>query len=313
MHYTLRIVCLLFIFLFNSCGYQKTEHDKHPEIPIFPEHTNNKIAITEFPYNLTNIKYNQNHVFGDNKNGGWIILDRKFNTIKQLSKPPGYTQSYISKDGTIYVITPHEKPELNVVYKLSMQDDFKKEPLETLILNPREGVTIKDSLRLIYKNETDKHIDSLTAIIYNKEEKQIAESLKILKTDLISIFPLTNEVSVLKYKNKARALYTKYNHTNAFKVILEQTRLNELKPIWHLEKSPTSFDKVVLGNSFSGNHYVGGYTPYGYNYIELSLHNETTRFKAKNVNNGHGVHILYESKDTIILKDFKKLYRITLK
>jgi hypothetical protein len=313
MNHTLRITFLIFVFIFNSCGYQRAEEDKYPEIPVFPKHTNNKISIKEFPFYLTNIKYNQKNVFANNKNGDWLILDRKFNKIKQLSKPSGYTHSYINKDGTIYYIKPNEKPELNIVYKFSIQDNFKKKKIEKLILNSREGITIRDSLNLVYKNQTNEHINSLTFNIYQKEEKLISERIKKLKSNLISIFPLTNEVSVLKYENKEFALYTRYDHTNEFKDVLEKTRLDELKPIWNLEKSPKSFGKVVLGNSFSGNHYVGGYTPYGYNYVELSLNNETTKFKAKNSNNGNGVNILYKNKDTIILNDFEKLYYITLK
>ena len=313
MNYTLRITFLIFVLIFNSCGYQKTEEDRHPEIPIFPKHTNNKISIKEFPFYLTNIKYNQKNVFANNENGDWIILDRKFNKIKQLNKPSGYVHSYISKDGTIYFLKPKEKTELNEVYKFSIQDNFKKEKIENLILKSREGVIIRDSLNLVYKNQTNKHIDSLTSDIYQKEEKLISEKIKKLNSNLISIFPLANEVSVLKYENKEFALYTRYDHTNEFKDVLEKTQLDELKPIWNLEKSPKSFGKVTLGNSFSGNHYVGGYTPYGYNYVELSLNNETTKFKAKNSNNGNGVNILYKSKDTIIINDFERLYYITLK
>ncbi|MFD1016185.1 hypothetical protein [Winogradskyella rapida] len=312
MKHPLRLLALLFIFLFNSCGYQQTEEDKYPEIPVFPEHTNSKISITEFPYTLTNIKYNQNHVFANDENGNWIILDRKFNVIKQLHKPSGYTPSYMSNDGTLYTIKPHDQPELNEVYQRSMQNDFKKELVKPLILKIRGRANIKDSLQSVYTHKTKAHIDSLTAVIYKKEEKNLTESLKALHTNLVSIFPLTPEVSVLKYKNKTVALCTSYDHSDAFKAFLEQTQLKALKPIWHLEKSPKSFGKVVLGNSFSGNHYVGGYTPYGYNYVELSLHDKTTRFKAKNANNGNGVHILYESKDTIIVKEVQKLYHITL-
>jgi len=321
MNNTLRIAFLIFVFILNSCGYQKTEEDKYPEIPVFPEHTNNKISIKEFPFYLTNIKYNQKNVFAHNAKGDWVIFDRKFNKIKQISQPDGYVHSYINKDGTIYFIIPNEKPELIEVYKLSTQDNFKKERIENLIINSREGFTIRDSLNFVYKDEIEKidnlkinkHIDSLLSVVYQNEKEIVSGKIKKLKPNLISIYPLTNEVSVLKYKNKEFALYTRFDHTNNFNDLLKKTSLDGLEPIWNLEKSPKSFGKVVLGNSFSGNHYVGGYTPYGYNYVELSLKNETTKFKAKNSNNGNSVGILYESKDTLIVKDFKKLYYITLK
>ncbi|TKD63507.1 hypothetical protein [Flavobacterium sp. ASW18X] len=129
----------------------------------------------------------------------------------------------------------------------------------------------------------------------------------------MSIYPLAYSVSVLKFKNKELALYIRNDHSQNFKEMLEETRSNRLEFIWDVTKSPKSFDKVVLGNSFTGNHYVVGYTPYGYNYIELSLNKQTTKFKAKNTHNGDGVHILHESKDTVILTDYEKLYRVTLK
>lgn len=319
MNYTLKMTFLIFTLIFISCGYQKTEEDKHPEIPVFPKHTNNKISIKQFTPTLRNIKYNEKNFFANNENGDLIILDKKFNKIKQLSVSSGH--NYISKDGTIYFILPNEKPELIEVYKMSVQNNFKKEKINNLIINSREGVTIRDSLNLVYRSEiNDKdtlkinsHIDSMIHVIYQKEKKIISNKIKDLKPNLISIYPLSSSVSVLKYKNKEFALYTRYKHTDEFEDVLKIRYWNELEPISNLEKDPKSFDKVVLGNSFSGNHYVGGYTPYGYNYIELSLNNETTKFKAKNSNNGNGVNILYENKDTIILKDFEKLYYITLK
>ena len=93
--------------IFISCGYQKTEEDKHPEIPVFPEHTNNKISIKQFNINLIDIKYNEKNLFANNEKGDLIILDRKFNKIKELKLP----NNCISKDGTIYFMQPNEKPE----------------------------------------------------------------------------------------------------------------------------------------------------------------------------------------------------------
>ena len=317
MNYTLKTTSLIFIFIFISCGYQKTEEDKHPEIPVFPEHTNHKIAIKQFTTNLRDLKYNEKNVFANNEHGDLIILDRKFNKIKELKGP----YNYISKDGTIYFIQPNEKPELIEVYKMSIENNFKKEKIQSVIINSREPFTIRDSLNVVGKSEiNDKDnvkintdIDSLVHLIYQKEKNLISDKIKKLKPNLVSIFPLSYSVSVLKFKDKEFALYTRYDHTIEFKEVLEKTRRNGLEPIWNLEKSPKSFDKVVLGNSFSGNHYVGGFTPYGYNYVELSLHNEITRFKVKNSNNGNGVSILYKNKDTIILKDFEKLYHITIR
>ena len=57
MNHTLKITSLLFILW----GYQKTEEDKHPEIPIFLEHSN-KISIKQFSANLMDIKYNEKNL-----------------------------------------------------------------------------------------------------------------------------------------------------------------------------------------------------------------------------------------------------------
>ncbi len=319
MEKTKIITWFIIILIFASCGYHKPEEDKHPDLPLFPNHTNNKISIKQLPFVSSNIKYNEKNFFFYNGDGSITILDRKFNKIKKISEPTRYKE--ISKDGTLYFMNYNETPELIETYKMSVQNNFKKEKIPNLIIKSRSGGIIRDSLLLIFKGTSlekdsikfNKHIDSLTIIELNKQEEYISLKLEQLKENLIAVFPLQYSVSILKYENKEISLYTRYNHTSEFKEILEKTSFNGLKPIWNLEKSPKSFDKVVLGNSFSGNHFVGSFTSYGYNYVELTLNNEITKFKVKNIRNDNGVNIVYENNDTIILRDYNKLYCVTLK
>ena len=205
---------------------------------------------------------------------------------------------------------------------MSPLSNFKKEKMNVLTILPREGVTVRDSLILVLKDKFEdkdsakfnNYIDSLTNLAMEKELENTSRKINALKNNLICIFPVEEDISILKYNNKEVALYSTYGHIDEFKDILEEKSCGSLEPIWNLEKSPKSFDKVVLGNSYSGNHYVGGYTPYGYNYIQLKINNETTKFKAHNLHNEDGINILYEKNDTLVLKDVKnRLYYATLK
>ena len=39
-------LCLLLLLALQGCGFRPVEGDKHPEIPVFPEHTNENVEIT---------------------------------------------------------------------------------------------------------------------------------------------------------------------------------------------------------------------------------------------------------------------------
>lgn len=306
----------VFLLLIVSCGYRTPEEDKHPDLPIFPEHTNASIQITPFSWEANGLQFNDNYIFASTHKS-LLVLDRKFNKVKEIDEIVS-THS-IDNEGQVYIITRTDDvmSDPKEVYKISPDNNFVKEKMEVLIMRPREGVRIRDSITAAFKNKqstneavSDSLIDSLVYVAFNKEREELPLRIKKLEDDIVAVFPLDNDVSILKYKDKKVALFSTYNHMD----FLKDKRSGGLKPIRELEKRPTSFDKVVLGNSFSGNHYVGGYTPYGFNYIELTLENEVTRFKAHNSNNGDGVHILYKSKDTMILKDTReKLYYVTLK
>ncbi len=193
--------------------------------------------------------------------------------------------------------------------------------MNVLTIRPRESKSVRDSLILVlkykFKNQDNikfkSYIDSLTIAAMEKEMENVSNSIKALKKNLICIFPIVGDISILKYKDKEIALHSTYRHIEIFNDVIEKKRCESLDPIRDLKRSPKSFDKVVLGNSYSGNHYVGGYTPYGYNYIEMTIGSEHTKFKANNINNGDGVCILHESNDTLLLYGMSKLYYATLK
>lgn len=313
---------ILTITLFNlfSCEYKSPEEDKYPELPIFPQHTDKEVVITDFPVSTHGIYYNKDYIFTNNADSNLLILDRKFNQIKQTNVSVRLDYD-ITQAGEVYTVDKEDDViiKLNHVYKMSPRNNFKKERVEILRVLSKDFYEIRDSINRKTKSLNEKeprseYLDSLINIAANTEIEKTKFKLNALKDGLISFFPLTNYLSILKYDNKEVALYSDYHHLDEFKDIDEKKRTNTLMPIWKLEQEPHSYGKVVLGNSWSGNHYVGGYNNYGYNYIELKIKNTKTKFKAHNVNNGAGVNILYKSSDTIVLKDNRgKLYYATLR
>ncbi len=81
----IQVVFYALFLMFVSCGYQKPEKDKHPHLPIFPQHTNQKISIAPFLSVARGLTYNEKYFFTHNEEGHLLILDRKFNKIKQIN------------------------------------------------------------------------------------------------------------------------------------------------------------------------------------------------------------------------------------
>lgn len=63
------------IISMTSCGYTSTEDDKHPDMPVFPEHTNPNIKIEALGMKIDSI-----YDIGNDK----LLLQLTFMTMKSL-------------------------------------------------------------------------------------------------------------------------------------------------------------------------------------------------------------------------------------
>ncbi|QDO92589.1 hypothetical protein FNB79_00860 [Formosa sediminum] len=300
----LKLLSITALIVLWSCGYKNTEKDKHPDLPIFPEHTNNKINIKPFPFITTDLYYNTDYIFANTDNGELRILDRNFKTINQLAIQVDLKS--ITNQGDIYNIETKGDniKTLKSVYKLSSENNFKPEKLEIKTVFARSFHKIRDSLTTHLKEKSKTYIDSMYTLEIEKDKQKTLAKLTEIIEHVDAMVHLEHiEVDILKYKNKDVALYSNLLFFDELEDIKKKKYLPTVQRITHMQKSPISFDKVVLDNSYSGNHLVGGFTPIGYNYIALKVDNQTTKFKIKNADNGDGIHILNTSKDTIILND----------
>ncbi|WP_299780245.1 hypothetical protein [uncultured Formosa sp.] len=315
MNKTLTLLSLIILTTLTSCGYKTTETDKHPEIPVFPKHTNSKINITSFPFLTTDLYFNKKYIFATTENQDLLILDRKFKKIKQ--EPIIVNLKNITNQGDIYSVNENGDiiKTLKTVHKLSPKNNFKQENLEILKIFSREFLDIRDSLTTHLKGKSKTYIDSIYTIeTTNDKQKTLVKLTHAIEGADAMVHLENNEVDILKYQDKDVALYSNLLFFDELNNLKKEKYVKTVQRIIDLEKRPISFDKVVLDNTYSGNHFVGGYTPVGYNYVELTIGSETTKFKAKNANNGDGVHILHTNNDTIILNDDSyKLFYATIK
>ncbi len=310
-----RLLGPLVFLLITSCGYQSPEEDKHPDVPIFPKHTNSAVEINPFSMDVSSIHFNEKYYFGYNQDD-FLILDPQFNVIKKISEKVFVEQ--VTAEGDVFFFET-SNDNVNRAFVFSAPKFAKKE-VDIVHILPRNQDVIKDSLLRIYQGKIDTSkvsenyfIDSLLTEVSKKNEKRMESYVYELKNQTDSFFVINDYWQILYIEGDIIALTTSKKLGAIFKESPKSKQCKKLSSIKEKEQSPPSFDKVVLGNTSSGNHLVVSYHPYGYNYINLKVGSEETKFKVKNEDNGDGVKILYQSTDSIVLKDDFRLYSVTLK
>lgn len=284
------IVGMLALF---SCGYKKAEGDKHPSIPLFPKHTNNALKIIELPIEADGVsvkKLNANFYFSNYNQ--CYITNQDFLPVCTLQNS-ATSSYYVNAEGVVYSFTFDNKNSLdtlNVYESYKIDKATKKTPPLFKDYNVAvQFITVKSwDARNEVVAYVNKHKNTLKCL---KSVNDYTCLLIFSENEIVlqSNLPIPDEV--FNYKNCDNIDFN-FEH-----------------------ESPTSFDKTILGNSSSGNHYVFGIHQFGYNYIELSLRGQSTKTKVKNFEGSDGLKIIYQNntKDTLILKleEDKNLYYLT--
>ena len=321
--YSLQLFLLLFsLFILSACTPEPVEGDKHPSVPKFPAHTNDKIIIEKlFEEQITSHGRTKNYIYTDHPEG-LQIYDLNFDPIHLIKKPKdGYVISHMTNNEAVYsqvfdkTITATNQIKNVFEYKAPL---FKKE--EILYTNidkkiPRilRSEIIKKHLSRIQEAEKTldyNKSDFMWTLIDEEQElrtKKLNKAIEKLTKNLVCRKKIGSFSYVLQYPD--------------FSTVIEMVSFTDhpmIKKIGNcgsdyniLSKFPESFDKTVMGNSTSGNHFVFGYTSFGYNYITLKLGNETTKTKVTNSGGGNGLNIIFQSEDKIILKSVYDFYIVT--
>lgn len=267
----LLLIIILSIF---SCGYEKTENDKYPDLPLFPDIINSNFEIIKFPYrsykylgmvngNLYTIgAIDYNEMYGGKRH--IIIYDENLNILNKIPIENGIINVDIAKNGDFYVHTENSKDVKKFTFPKFESTLIKKHPLSWAslnshkneeILNLKESDSTFDSNRYMV-NILNKKLDSINKIKESCYSK--LKSSTLLKFD-------NEEVWFDDYKMDFKS----FKNCNSFISNNKKTENLKLK----------IFDNAKLGNQSSGNHFAFSFYQYGIEYFNLVKGQDTLKFK----------------------------------
>lgn len=275
---------ILIPLLIISCGYTKTEDDKHPDMPVYPLHTNPKITIKPLDIKIDTIYRFNNSLIAPamlyDEFGAYskyiVSLDNELNIIDSV---PFYHYYYISNDNHFYIpngndallkysslkskptkVTPHPFD----ITKFS--EEIEKQLKETAAFNL---TNFPDSLHYYIRLKLDSTVEYKTKEEFNK----------IVLDELMSIKSVGSYL-LLNYKDKQYQMLglSRSDYEKAFST--KKAGFAE-KFITDYETDLKITDQAVTANGSSGgNHFVPGtFYPKGIQYYVLNINGDTTAFK----------------------------------
>lgn len=282
------------IFFIQACGYRTVEKDKYPDMPIFPETTNKNYSLDSLTTMDLGVKYTDKYMFLITKKEPndsleqvtLCIYDKYMNRVKEIHASPLFDKDKIvynvDSDNNIYIIGIDNK-----LYKYTYPWNKAIEMHKIL------DVTQRDSMKLVYANEITKRIaqDSLfyeEGFINNIFNTKIKE-LYDINDCVLPIDPYHYEYFVVLNNSMGQQSYAiirDYSELweSSFQnrkfmcdsLVHNYTYLNE-------HDAPNlKLEQATLGNKSSGNHFVFGYTAYGYDYYKINIDKDTISFKIEN-------------------------------
>ncbi len=287
---------IVFLLLVVGCGYTKTEDDKYPDMPVFPEHTSKTLKLVELRCNSANLYSIDGQLMTfmvtrgkhtDYKEKNYLMfLNNEFEIIDSLlvrdfnfmdDQGYIYSRNYESDE----VVKQHYKEQKKKIIQYHTFDaqayyeNYKKE-LESQVI--AEEKNLSDSLQRIERFKRLKIV----------EDKTFKEFDKVVMPNLQCVRFINNDYFVLQYLDKElviKNLIGKYSIQNEsikspieiisnFKKCDEQELYNPVQ-----SNDFKMFDTAVTGNGSTGNHFVFSFYPKGYQYYELEYEGNKTQFK----------------------------------
>ncbi len=265
----IRKILMTLTFLLVSCGYEKPENDKYPNLPLFPNINSSKFEIVKFPYRSYNylgitkgylyttaaIDYKEG--YGGKKH--LIIYDESLNIVKKI---PVDGNVSVAKNGDFY-LKKEEKVE-KYSYPNFESITIKKSPLN------RYSIYDSKAEEIAKLEKADSTFNSGKYVI-NIISKKLDSVNKIKRLCYIKIMNST----ILKFDNE-EVWFDDYDvnfqsFKNCSNSILSNDNINNPKL--------KIFDNAKLGNKSSANRYVGHFYQYGMEYFNLVREKDTLKFK----------------------------------
>ena len=320
---SLRIFLLAFsLFTLSACSPEPVEGDKHPSIPVFPAHTNPHINIERLSdAQITSYGRTKNYIYTDHPDG-MQIYDLNFTPIHLIKNPKhGYVRAHMTNNEAVYSV---QYKSSTATHKIINVFEYKA-PLFNRVAIPYTDIDASIPLVLqpdikhkyrsrlqqaIKKPDFDKQAFLKTLALEEQalRTNQLNQRIQTLAKGLLCKKKIELHAHILQYPDHTIAI-----NMRMFKDHPLIKKIKHCDSEYHLLKeSPNSFDKTVMGNTLSSNHFVSGYTSFGYNYITLTLDEEITKTKVKNTAGGDGLTIIFKSEKKLILqKNVYDFYTVT--
>ncbi len=318
-------VALSAIMLF-SCGYKKVEGDKHPDIPLFPDHTNPKIVFKKWFDSQFKSVYsdNKNFYFETIKDGRpqLIITDKKLQrkqTIKLSSDI-----FFISENSDVYtILRKDEDHKCSVVLMQKyIAPKYNNKDIQCRNFIAEDKYVLRDRIRKVFADVTceEQVIDSIhfvdsvrrAEIVLQKQQAELeisdlfTDSLQSVSCEYSSYYLLTypnseklikvsedykcflpEEINIVGRGAKLLSNYVKNDSVDSYNKIHDCEFIN-------------CFESAVMDNIGSGsNHFIPGcFTQEMLYYMDLKLFDQKVQFKTEHTK---CVFILYRKPEEIAL------------
>jgi len=302
-----------------ACFPAPVEGDKHPDVPLFPDTSNANLKV-ELMLELHGLRMTSQYYYGQRysdystKAAQLVIYDHSFRLIanvadgRLLLTEDGATFSVdTDKHGFIEAVYLHQAPEFHSKLKLDLVDANGEYPEFD---RARLALEYKEELAAKSKQADFDESRFISQRYYQARNKYRKRRLKDMLDQAEYICVLSEFITVVKSNGDFFAIKAYENLQGISEGLKAYSKKTSYRSVQ--TQVPESFDKTVLGNNSSGNHFVFGFSSYGYNYINLRLGGLLGQSKVPNNSGGPGLVILPSSDNQIILQKDSRLYRLTL-
>lgn len=332
------LTCL--IVNLSSCGHEKIEDDKYPNLPYFPKTNDTKIKFQKINFNPTGFyrlddtyfkianseSYPKDlHIFYYKKDlitkTDSILLKEGFNFIDES----GFLYNSVYETNIDKYDINHEVTKINIKTgerkKIEYHKyNYGKEYQNIFDLNKEYEKQLTHLPDSLIKHVRFNRIDSVESEIRKKFKTNIIKGLQ--KTTKIGLNSRDNSY-LLQYKNKEIIVKEVPYMNNDTKddegligLLESYTQYNNLKPII-LEKTTdlNIFDHAVRGNHLGGGKFNFSLYQSGIQYYELNFKNEKALFKLQTKylpNHNLLQTFLMPDKKTIILYSYTEQFKLSL-
>ena len=296
--------------MLTACGQMPVEGDKHPDIPVFPEHTGSSISIKPFARLSERLSTNGNYIYGhgvDNytrKGKGLLIYDKRFHLLKVLKEGKGRKVfAYMDRRNGVYIYRNNAQFVLSA-YRVQVPS-FHKKRLSVVDLDKVVYQKISNAEKRKYAQQiaAESRKEGFDENTYIRQLRVNALVLK-MSPNLQCITQMYQENYIFEYPDRS-VIVKLYHARSKFKKFY----CDNQQPVDPKIPAP-SLGKTVLYNQDVGYYGLGFETAFGYDYLALKVGNAFAKSKVQNRNRNPGLYLMYQDQHKMIVVPAENMFSL---